>query len=116
MEQIIKKAIEGGWKPFFKDSTNERALEFLLNDYEGPSDADIFCDPLFWQALGVGLGNKEEMRCTDPSGTKPNPNCSVKQCEYAGYKNPKRMYDIFMETNYNEGMNKAIEYLKEITK
>ena len=44
----------------------------------------------FWQALGKALGNKEVMECDKP-------NCDSKLCEYAGYKDPKRMFDSYME-------------------
>ena len=47
-------------------------------------------DPSFWRALGIGLGNKEEMRCDSPR-------CDNPQCEYAGYKDPRRMYEQFCE-------------------
>jgi hypothetical protein len=61
MEDIIKKAIEGGydwWKSRYPElnHTKEEMTEFLLHDYEKPSFADIVCDPLFWQALGKVCG------------------------------------------------------------
>jgi len=88
-KNIIELAIKGGYNV-------------------GPIEVDLVCDnkyahyaldPLFWEALGIGLGNKDEMRCKNPDGSgTENPNCSTVQCEYAGYKDPKRMFDGFMET------------------
>jgi hypothetical protein len=49
--------------------------------------SNAFLDPSFWQCLGKGLGNKDEMRCESP-------HCKSIQCEYAGYKDPHRMFPV----------------------
>ena len=60
-------------------------------DCEGRESDHRVLDPQFWVALGKGLGNKETMECDSPK-------CDSKLCEYAGYKDPKRMFDSYMET------------------
>ena|ERR1051325_8167871 len=80
MNEVIELAIKGGygfpkirgWNPY-PDFT-----AFMVQD------------PTFWQALGKGLGNKDVMECDSPK-------CDSKLCEYAGYKDPKRMYDQYHE-------------------
>lgn len=62
MNEAIKLAIEkGGYRPYFKDSSIEDSINFILFDYEAPSHSEIICDPLFWQALSKALGWKEHL-------------------------------------------------------
>ncbi len=83
MKQAIEKAIEGGYV---------YGLMYKRMAAIDPLDAVevLFLDPKWWKCLGIGLGNKDEMRCDSPR-------CESKQCEYAGYKDPKRMYDSFYQ-------------------
>lgn len=69
MEQAIKKAIEGGWKPglvtdfsVLDDESwimviHQAGYKWVRSDWV--FDNSIFLDPLFWQALGKALGWKE---------------------------------------------------------
>lgn len=103
MEQIIKKAIEGGWKPshvggwakcknvkevkesfhfFYPDEESIRQHRHFFYEY--------FSDPLFWQALTKG--------CSLPS-------------EYA------IPYGLeFHRTNLTEGWDAAVKYLSDLIK
>lgn len=55
MEPIIKKAIEGGWKP------KEFIKNYVLNVGDRTFILDSpFDDPLFWQALGKACGWEKE--------------------------------------------------------
>lgn len=49
MEEAIKRAIEGGWKP------KRVVLDQITMRHE-----EILLDPLFWQALGKAEGWKQE--------------------------------------------------------
>lgn len=53
----------------------------------------LVLDPKFWEAIGRVLGNKDEMRCDSLD-------CSSVQCEYAGYKNPKSLFDKYMSCKW----------------
>ncbi len=88
MEQAIKIAIENGWKPFtgylrkkfelesdcaiFYDKVNVRRFYF----------SDMVLDPLFWQALGKGLGWEETNNCWgcgyDEGATERTPGWKIK--------------------------------------
>ena len=46
IEQVLQKAIEGGWNPPYRKE-----------EYEGDSiPINTFLDPQFWQSLGKALG------------------------------------------------------------
>ncbi len=101
MNEAIKLAIEkGGYKGFNTWHNNPNFDYFYessglcgtrLGYHEDSKiDVEVTTDPLFWQALGKALGNKDEMRCDSSK-------CNSKLCQYAGYKDPKRMFDSYME-------------------
>jgi len=54
IEQAIQKAIKNGWDVMKVPSFD--GVEFLNN-------SEVCLDPLFWQALGKGLGWKETYYC-----------------------------------------------------
>lgn len=60
MEQAIKKAIEGGWKPTkYLDYGNDKqmlGLEIFISKH---AQSMALLDPLFWQALGKADGWKK---------------------------------------------------------
>lgn len=97
IQQAIVKAYSAGWRPKAypnmkpKNITEDtaHALWYSLGD-------GFFLDPLFWQFLGKGLGNKDEMRCSSK-------HCDQKQCSYAGYKDPKLMFDNFHDSIWYGG-------------
>lgn len=99
MQEIIKKAIEGGWKPGYKNSSKEEHLYFVIHDYEAPTEQEIVCDPIFWQSLGKACGWEE--------AHKEN-NFSKAEWVYQGR--------MFHEINLTEGWNRAVEYLNELIK
>ena len=79
--------------------------------------AKVLLDKNFWVALGKGLGNKDIMRCKGYNVRANEPNergCNSDLCEYAGYKDPRKMYDNFMGGNW-EGRSPE-SYFKELLK
>ena len=79
--EAIEKSVEGGW------NSEECAPPVGSRDrfdYHG-----MILDPLFWQCFGKGLGNKDVMECDSNK-------CDDKLCKYAGYKDPKEMFDSCM--------------------
>jgi hypothetical protein len=87
MNEAIKLAVEKGGYPHYSHTE-----EPLMYD----AKCMLVLDPLFWQALGKALGNKDEMRCDSPK-------CDDKLCAYAGYKDPKEMFNRYMETLWYGG-------------
>lgn len=131
MENIIKKAIEGGWtvgekyrmvdNPKIKgwwyewDSEDENGDPITLSNpccydhiqYQYP----LIINPLFWQALGKACG-WSSYAC---SWDSENPICR-KWCS-TGHRetwvwNAMRFHEI----NLTQGWNKAVEYLEELIK
>lgn len=112
MENIIKKAIEGGYNGYPKPFCIE------CGNYEAPSENtksnNMFLDPLFWQALGKACGWKEN--------TFYGVVCCVGEGEEYWFgsdtKNEKSdwlKYSIyFHEINLTEGWDKAVEYLENL--
>ena len=136
MENIIKKAIEGGWKPwnYSFGTESERSTKEIVEvqEWEGNqkmvniwhektgSDTGtktvlayeiIVCDPLFWQSLGKAMGWEETSHLESP------------YCWY--YKGIYRRNLWGAEWEYNqhrfidhltEGWDKAVAYLEELMK
>lgn len=63
MENAIKKAIEGGWKPTkyldYKNNDQMLGLNFFLTKFSN----DFLLAPLFWQALGKQQGWQQVVIC-----------------------------------------------------
>lgn len=121
MEEIIKKAIEGGYKWNFHDRGHE------VFDTEGNS-AKYVClyahilDPLFWQALGKACGWAERI-CFNCGGSMSN-TLDDKEglfvCTKCGKIEGRLGWHhhamVFHSTNLTEGWDKAVEYLEEVTR
>lgn len=94
MENIIKKAIEGGWSDDTTWSPNEDVHDTRL----------AFLDPLFWQALGKSCG----------WALHKGP-CSCEECHKM-----IRFWNLialrFHEINLTQSWSQAILYLEEIIK
>lgn len=99
METIIKKAIRGGWNESSKYKLIDvygGCLTFSFEDMDGIKSSvdwqinEIVLDPLFWQAL---------TKMTHPHTKRVWINTAM----------------CFYQINLNEGWDKAVEYLKEIT-
>lgn len=86
METVIKKAIEGGYFP----------AESWIGGND-PDTGDYFMDSNFWQALGRACGWEEK---------------NISQHSEAWYQNAI----TFHQYNLTQGFDKAVEYLKELTK
>lgn len=98
MQDIIKKAIEGG---FIKGKAvmNELTDEIYLR-----ANPEMFTlDSLFWQALGKACGWDMEPNYTSPcfDGMISEPECQAIR---------------FHEINIREGWDKAISYLEDLIK
>lgn len=130
MEQIIKKAIEGGWKPWeyslgieSERSTKEivevqewEGNQKMVNIWHEKTGSDtgtktvlayeiVVCDSLFWQALCKDLNQG--------MWTSPYTDCG----RYM--KNaPRWLWEAmnFHEINLTKGWDKAVEYLQELLK
>ncbi len=106
MENIIKKAIEGGYYGERADmpiSHTDGDCSLRLHGADYVSMYEMICDPLFWQALGKACGWKELDHC---------PLCLQKSVTSGwGYHALH-----FHEINLTEGWEKAVEYLQEIIK
>lgn len=88
MNDILKKAIEGGW--------NDRLYRNMRNAPENEKAGiethyrDLVLDPLFWQALG-------------------------KSCGWLSYQTDTYYMHFFL-LNWNEGWDSAISYLTNLIK
>lgn len=115
METIIKRAIEGGWNYL---NCPLRMTEG--SPHEMTSDihqSDCVCDPRFWQSLkdwrmwavcltcGTKVPMFRECNCDEDEDTKPEV-----QMAWEWY------WHKFIHVLSNEGWDKAVAYLEEVTK
>ena len=144
MENIIKKAIEGGWKPwnYSFGTESERSTKEIVEvqEWEGNqkmvniwhektgSDTGtktvlayeiIVCDPLFFQALGKACGWKTKMghcgKDADDYEDKPCCHFAKQNCEW--FEDGWLYHSLkFHEINLTEGWDKAVAYLEELMK
>lgn len=108
MKKIIKKAIEGGYKP------SEVYLEETAYGADYQFHA-IFTDPLFWQALGKACG-WESNQCEKCKSTYPEYINGCVRC--GGHVSPDKNhlhYSLrFHELNITQGWNEAVKWLEEL--
>lgn len=105
MEEIIKKAIYGGWNPrgvnMGISQNGWSSLESVINlvpKYE------IICDPLFWKSLGKALGWGTTYWYIDDLGRKRK-------------ETPWKTNAIyFHQINLTEGWDNAVKYLENLIK
>jgi len=109
MENIIKKAIEGGWGNIGKAGVTRIDCasanidgRFYIHFFENESDMfsyntfQILCDPFFWQCLGKACG-----WYTFPEEKSPRWQITALR---------------FHEINLTEGWDKAVEWLNDLIK
>lgn len=116
MESIIKKAIEGGYKP------SEIYLEETAYGADYQFHA-ISTDPLFFQALGKACGWDKTMSGTKVTGKIYQhrwimPSTSARRTSMQGLQemeSPIYFALRFYEINLTEGWEKAVAYLQEVT-
>lgn len=136
MEQIIQKAIEGGYKDLLSFKS-ENAFWIVCNTKEKTFIEDEHCetkkvnvtfterkeaivlDPLFWQALGKACG-WTGYECLD-CGTKHFGQYGYSDCcqTWSSAKSRDRwQYEalLFHEINLTEGWDAAVKYLSELIK
>ena len=94
MEEIIKKAIWGGYKLNVKNSNYPDPNDLLKIDVKINT---IILDPIFWQTLGRACG--WDIHFDEDKGF----NYQWLQCALK-----------FHEINLTESLDKAVEYLKEV--
>lgn len=101
MNEVIKKAIEGGFD--FERFRDEQ-------DTGRAAKARIVLDPLFWQSLGKACRWGEHTYylycplCNDVAGDEPR----LFTWEYHAFR--------FHEINLTESFEKAVEYLEDLIK
>jgi hypothetical protein len=113
MENIIKKAVEGGWGNIGSASITRidcdsadidgkfyiHFWENVQSDMFSYNTFQVFCDPLFWQALGKACGWKGEKFF--------NGNLEDEWMENA---------IKFHKTNLTKGFQPAVEWLEQVIK
>lgn len=109
MENIIKKAIEGGYRAKEKTIHNQIGYEKVL-----------ICDPLFWQTLGKSCGWVHKFYCDEGSGNSWYcRECSRPRTASTRKEHCEKIYLYyalrFHEINLTEGWSKAVEYLAPLT-
>lgn len=136
MEQLIKKAIEGGWggSSGFHDikypqTKKQREGLLRLLDDKYPSSKVILIenlmhngvlDPLFFQALGKSCGWAKDSApyiCKDcgvigVGGSNHMNACKIKKRHYSWKQYALRFHEI----NLTEGWSAAVNYLEKVTK
>lgn len=110
MENIIKKAIEGGYNGVSHQNQKGRwtgARVLSLDDM-----AWVVLDPLFWQALGKACGWNDENKFRMMGGVAHKINMET------GKYIPIWIYHAikFHEINLTQGWDKAVEYLEDLIK
>lgn len=103
MEEVIKKAIQGGWNTEFTDYSFEKwGIRESYCEYQ--TYKDIVCDPLFWQALQKSCGwhIAESSVVTD----------------WGEIRTSGKIYNAlkFYEINLTQGWNEAEKWLQNLIK
>ena len=128
MEEIIKKAIEGGWgipkhvTILEMDADHAAAGKFFVKFYGTETDTfsyntyQVLMDDLFWQALSKACGWKENyfytVVCAHGEGREYwfGSDCKNELPEWL----EKSM--IFHELNLTKGFDAAVEWLEDLIK
>lgn len=108
MQDIIKKAIEGGYDdlpPFFYSAFGEQIPKANIPKLTFYS---YILDPLFWQALGKACGWNEE----------PVDKIYSNESMMRSFLVPEWLHISmrFHEINLTQGWDKAVEYLEDLIK
>lgn len=108
MENIIKKAIEGEYRPTMRfDGIFDSDGKWVGSAGQTTiSFSEMIIDPLFWQALGKSCRWKDEWAC--PQCNKLNPELGFVGFHYHAMK--------FYELNLTSGWDSAINYLTNLIK
>lgn len=108
MENIIRKSIEGGYD---NDATRDLLTDFGKKIYARyDTYCMIFCDHLFWQALGKACGWDKTKIWLNPYTPKGRyiPSMNVDRWIQEAMN--------FHEINLTQGWDKAVEYLEDLIK
>lgn len=146
MENIIKKAIEGGYKNeksqcyrcglrrrevkgFMLPCENDKGFKYKSHLFRRPHNGIgvYILDPLFWQALGKACGWKkytwETWGNLDVLNLREQTDDEKSNAPWSTNTVPAvRRYTnvyyamLFHQINLTEGWDKAVEYLEELTK
>lgn len=115
MENIIKKAIQGGYEQ--PDILINGRITIEDGKLVGGLYPGAFCvmDPLFWQALGKALKWKDWLceECWSPQYEKGATYCT--RCKYLKTFRPEWLLKAvaFHELNLTEGFDKAVSWLED---
>lgn len=113
MENIIKKAIEGGWNPNKIELSIPQNKDWFIKNVDKKK---TILDPLFWQSLGKACG----------WNTRKHSFSVKKGVGYVqiNYQDEQMSYDLqrtdiyyalqFHEINLTEGWDAAVKWLNEI--
>lgn len=115
MNDIIKKAIEGGWKSpytWFENIIFPRFRGAGINTEMKIFYSYIVLDPLFWQALAKACGWKRR-------GIDKNTDSLIEKGMIVSYEDNTQegwKYHAlhFHEINLTKGWDKAVEYLSKL--
>ena len=125
MEQIIKKAIEGGWNPEIYRTHrfyNVKNKAWHQTTAASIDESAIFLDPLFWQALGKAYGWTRNFAMasygTLGRGDDMNYEFDGDKKEDFSIEHPIPEWQYrslrFHEINLTEGWEEAVEYLSNL--
>lgn len=119
IEEVIKKAVEGGWKPKMDEKFKKKfevehdnvIFYSKVNVRRYPLDS-IFIDPKFWQALGKYMGWEPQSflmcgnaDCPNQDKSKEFKCCSECGCGFETYYNGK--------LDWKQYWHKFIDHLAE---
>jgi len=105
MEEVIKKAMEGGF--IYSKGHTKKEMDWIINLFS-ENKYEVVCNPLFWQALGKSCGwEKHPKRQVEFH----QPLSSFTQTGIEKYHALR-----FHEINLAEGWDKAVDYLSSLIK
>jgi len=112
MENIIKKAIEGG----YERKNGSFLLPMKLNDEFDVWEYDhnaIVLDPLFWQALGKACGWRMWMP-NDVVWKSHSDFDKILICGVYKIDTPLYFSSVFNSINFEKGLNEAVRWLEDL--
>lgn len=113
MEQIIKKAIEGGWRYDGKIPAYDKLLDrWFLTDgdggWAGIIEQMLVCSSLFWQALGKARSWPEKYEWSEEGRDNSGDSIEKEQVSWVYHSLN------FHEINLTAGWEPAVTYLRSV--
>lgn len=132
MENIIKKAIEGGYDIYYQFMCGDDIPTYLSNDNFTKDKYQIFCDPLFWSALAKSCGWKKYIwlsypdytydsysikEFTDDDNFSPDSIGRMGECKYAArYITYLHYAHCFHDINLTKSWDESVSWLSNLIK